>query len=988
MKVEEKVRNFYIKSYKEHSAVYGPNTCIFLEVGSFYEMYDILDEDSGLGSTSMSQAVEILNIQLSMPKKNELFAGVPSYTLHKYAALLTKNGWTVVVINQIKNIQDKVVERRVHQILSPGTHVEVASNDAFYVGTLYFKEVVARAPKFSITIADISTGISTSFAGQLEGKYASWNFDTLMHFCQIHPLKELLVVWDGYANTMPKDDFLKQYLGTHAYMHIKKYQEIPTGIKENLLDAFFTVKSLLQLHTYLQIKKESIVETSLCALLNFLKMHFPNVKQQLHTHELWDPSSSVYLGNNVLNQLNIVATKEQETILSYFQKTYTPMGKRAMVERILKPISNTKILSERIQDLETVLNMDESKKLDIQRFLKQITDLPRIHHKFFQYTITAYDIIALDQSYKRILQIMKLLENTRLAPSESIISVYKEYIDVFNTQFDVVKALQSSKDISFLQATIALKTYSIETQLGELHKESMIFLNKLNSWNNSTFAYEEKEQQIFTIESSRKNIVGLQVRLEDTKKELWPEKNISVVLRKNGGNIVVPKLEDLHGKVLIGRNKLDIAIKEELPPICNILCDRFTDLWVELEEYVVSLDLQFSIANVCIQRGFKKPQYEDNTNDSGCKIIGLRHPLIDNNSLKTEYVPHDISLHYTDEPFGILLYGMNASGKSSLMKAVGICILLAQVGCYVPAEKLYLKPYKAIYTRILNQDNIWAGLSSFAVEMVELREILRKADSSSLVLGDELCSGTESVSATALVASGIIWLINKEVSFIFATHLHGLNNLRQIKELNNLKISHLKVHYDPIKDILIYDRNLASGPGNTYYGLEVAKAMDIPFEYLELAHQIRKDILETKETVSPYNKNCIVEKCENCACSIHHMLEVHHINPQKNADKKGFFTDGKHKNSLTNLIVVCAKCHDEYHAGNLQIGKLKSTSNGPQRIIDNNSNEYDSTMKDIIKSYLIKYPTLSYKRIAFELESNDDIKVSEHYLRQLRSALS
>jgi len=989
MKIEEKVRGFYIKSYKEHSAIYGPNTCIFLEVGSFYEMYDILDEESGLGSTSMSKAVELLNIQLSMPKKNELFAGVPSYTLHKYASVLTKNGWTVVVINQIKNIQDKVVERRVHQILSPGTHLEVAAQDVFYVGSLYFKEIEGRAPKFSISIADISTGKSISYAGQLEGKYTSWNFDTLMHFCQIHPLKELLVHWDGLAHSVPSEDFLKQYLGlANTYMHIKEYKPLISANNQLLLQSFFTIKSLLSVENFLQIKKDSIVELSLCGLLNFLKMHFPNIKQQLYIHEYWDPTVSVYLGNNVLNQLNIVASKEQETISSYFQKTYTSMGKRAMLERILKPISDTYILENRIKDLETVFTLDESKKLDIQRFLKQICDLPRIHHKFFQYTTTAYDIISLDQSYKRALQIMQLLEGTRLAASKELYNSVQMYVEFFNTQFDVLKALVSSKDSSFLSASVGPKTHTIELELSNIHNESIKFLNKLNSWNNSTFSYEEKELQIFTIESNRKNIVSLQVRLQDTRKETWPEKNISVVLRKNGGHVVVPYLDELHSRVLVGRGLLNSYIKEELPPICNTLCDKYTDLWVQLEEYIVSLDLQFSIAHVCIQRGFKKPFYEDNTLNSSCKIIGLRHPLIDTQSNKTVYVPHDISLHSDDEPFGMLLYGMNASGKSSLMKAVGICILLAQVGCYVPAEQLYLKPYKSIYTRILNQDNIWAGLSSFAVEMIELREILKKADKYSLVLGDELCSGTESVSATALVASGLIWLLKKEVSFIFATHLHGLNNLKQIKELNNLKICHLKVHYDPIKDILIYDRNLATGPGNTYYGLEVAKAMDIPFEYLELAHQIRKDILETKETISSYNKDCIVSSCEQCGCNIHHMLEVHHITPQKNADAHGFFKHGMHKNSYSNLIVVCAKCHDEYHAGNLHIGVLKDTSIGPQRIIETIKDEDTSHIKITIKSYLLKYPKLTLKRLAFELESKEDIKVSESYLRTLRSTLT
>jgi DNA mismatch repair protein MutS len=182
---------------------------------------------------------------------------------------------------------------------------------------------------------------------------------------------------------------------------------------------------------------------------------------------------------------------------------------------------------------------------------------------------------------------------------------------------------------------------------------------------------------------------------------------------------------------------------------------------------------------------------------------------------------------------------MNASGKSTLMKATGICILLAQAGCFVPAKEMTLVPFRSIYTRILNQDNILAGLSSFAVEMSELRTILRLADDKSLVLGDELCSGTESISAVSIFVAGVQALTRQGCSFIFATHLHEIISYDEITTLHHVGMKHMSVIYNAEKDCLVYDRKLKDGPGTNMYGLEVCKSLSLPQDFLENAHQIR-----------------------------------------------------------------------------------------------------------------------------------------------------
>ena len=303
----------------------------------------------------------------------------------------------------------------------------------------------------------------------------------------------------------------------------------------------------------------------------------------------------------------------------------------------------------------------------------------------------------------------------------------------------------------------------------------------------------------------------------------------------------------------------------------------------------------------------------------------MRHPLIEKIQENEIYVPNDISLGCNNDYTGIMLFGTNAVGKSSLIRSIGMCVVLAQSGFFVPCSSFKYKPYNSIFTRILGNDDIFKGLSTFAVEMSELNCILENADQNSLVLGDELCSGTETTSALCIFSAGVIMLHKKNSSFIFATHFHELTDYDEIKQLERLSLQHMVVKYDENLKTLVYDRKLRSGSGNKLYGLEVCKSLSMPSEFLSIANSIRCTNIKGQDTVlnkplSRYNTKKLKDKCEFCG---EKATEIHHMQPQEQANTEGFIKNF-HKNHKANLSSICNKCHKKFTKNNTKHIRVKT----------------------------------------------------------------
>jgi len=483
----------------------------------------------------------------------------------------------------------------------------------------------------------------------------------------------------------------------------------------------------------------------------------------------------------------------------------------------------------------------------------------------------------------------------------------------------------------------------------------------------------------------RKLLAGLNAdAVEFTPNFIIPIKDIRFIKASaTNEEIEFPQLTYVFKQTLILRNEIADEVAAAFTGFLGELETRWYDAISRIIQWVIRLDVLQSKAYMAKEYHYCKPVINEDAEQSFFSVEGLRHVLIEHIQQNELYVANDLTLSAaraadastaaacaasdnaddavsitslssdsaasdavacsagapaeapTDgsaaEANGILIFGTNAVGKTSFIRAVGIAVIMAQCGMYVPATTFTYKPYTAIFSRIIGNDNLFRGLSTFAVEMSELRVILKMADENSLVLGDELCSGTEMESALSLFSAGLVELHKKRATFLFATHFHEITGYDEIRALSRMKLKHMSVRYDAAAQTLVYDRLLKDGQGTRMYGLEVCKSLYMDAEFLELAYEFRSKYFsgggyssgggsssagELGHGRSTYNAKKIRGMCEMCMETMSE--EVHHLAPQAAADENGFITTNGgvfHKNHVANLASVCSRCHDKLHAG-------------------------------------------------------------------------
>jgi DNA mismatch repair protein MutS len=361
---------------------------------------------------------------------------------------------------------------------------------------------------------------------------------------------------------------------------------------------------------------------------------------------------------------------------------------------------------------------------------------------------------------------------------------------------------------------------------------------------------------------------------------------------------------------------------------------RVASFYTKVNDAIAKIDLVHNYAKIAAKYNYSRPIINgtDSNDNSFIELSGLRHPIIER-IIDGPYITNDLRINQS----GLLIYGHNRVGKSSIILATGLNLLMAQAGCYVPCTQMKYFPYNKIFTRMASGDSILQGKSSFDVEMCELGMILKQADERSLVLANELACSTETLSATALSTAAVIKFINSKCGFMLASHAHNLTEQSRIKSLsaNKLRICHLAVNKDISTGSLVYNRKLVDGLGNRVYGVHVAESLSLDAEFIEIAHEALNELegktgklVSTK--TSNYSKDLYMDKCTLCNAEIKSNMHSHHIIHQK-AAVNGIVTtsdsEKMHVHSNDNLMFLCEECHHKVHRDDMKF-KVLDTMEG------------------------------------------------------------
>ena len=734
--------------------------------------------------------------------------------------------------------------------------------------------------------------------------------------------------------------------------------------------------------------ENNIACQSFCFLLDFVYQHNPHLVNKIGEPIFENCSDRLILANHSLKQLNVIDdnnyTGKYSSVSKMLNECLTPMGKRKFLYNFLNPTTNIEYLQREYNITEHLMDNNTKYYTFLKQKLSEIKDISKWERQIFLKKIspksfcTLYNnILIIRDIYDTVIQddiITKYLSiyESNINSIRDFCNLLLNFIDT-NIDFELAKDLDQTQqfDINFIKKMVDneldAKTETIKESEDKFESIRLYFSGlienkeKKGKTKSTDFVkIHETEKNNFSLVCTNRRCKLLEDALPTSKTFVKLQYNSSYnnlvkefdfkICKKDiefhkqsaANNFIV---DDQINNLCKNISHIKVSLKEIITNVFYKFVDKFGTFKCEIESiinFVTLVDIIYSKAFIAKKYNYCKPQIVE-ADKSFISAKNLRHCLIEHLQTNELYVTNDITIGKACDGKasetsagvdGILLYGTNAVGKTSFIRSLGISLIMAQSGLFVPCSEFIYMPYTYIFTRILGNDNIFKGLSTFAVEMSELRTILRLADKNSLVLGDELCSGTENTSAVSIFVAGIQKLHQTKSSFIFATHLHEIINYEEITSLESVVLKHMTVVYDKERDLLIYDRKLKDGPGNSMYGLEVCKSLKLPDDFLNAAFNIRMkyhpeegSMLSLKS--SHFNSKKVMNLCEKCNKNVG--KEVHHLQHQNEANKNGIINkDGKvfHKNNVANLITLCEDCHNEIHKKNVQHKKVKTIGKG------------------------------------------------------------
>ena len=765
----------YLKIKKEYQDMF-----LFYRLGDFYEMFF---EDA----VRASKILEITLTARDGGAEKIPMCGVPFHSSAGYIDTLVNNGYKVAICEQVSEPgQGKIVERKVVQVITPGTYMNYKNYDENnFLGSAYIKD-----NNIYFAFCDIMTGDSRCTILK--------TMEDLQDEVLKNNIKEVISI-EG------------QKLDISAYItEVEESGNLSKDKTNNLKD-----KNL-----------------KLCAdiLLDYIEKTQNKDISSLKDFEVYFKDKFVYMTNYSIRNLevtqNMANGSKKGSLLSIVDKTSTAAGSRKLKNWLENPLLDINEIKKR-QEIVGDFVKHYFEKSDVKTSLKEVYDLERISTKVSYNIVSPKELLNLKKTLKQIPQIKTILKGL---DSEKLV--------------DIANNIDELEDLhDFLEKTI-------HEEAGQTVKDGNViklgFNEELDSYKNAS---KNGNKVLLEIEEREKNRTGIKNLKVGYNKIFGYFIEISKVGLKsvdptelgyhrkqtlsNCERFISEELKQVEEHIVNSKTKI-----EELE------LKLFQDVKIKIHEYIPRLqrvantlsdiDVFVSLSDVAEEYGYVKPDFNDN---NVIDIVDGRHPIVERNVSADSYISNDCKVE-KDENI-LLITGPNMSGKSTYMRQLALIVILAQIGSFVPASSASLPIFDKIFTRIGASDDLAGGKSTFMVEMIEAKNALVESTANSLLIFDEIGRGTSTYDGIAL-AQSILEYINNTIKCktLFSTHYHELTKLENITE--GIKNIHVSAKEDHGKLIFLYKIN--EGPIEKSYGIHVAQLAHLPNDVINGANKILKEL--------------------------------------------------------------------------------------------------------------------------------------------------
>lgn len=795
-----------MKQYNSIKAKY-PDALLLFRVGDFYETFG---EDA-------VRAAKILGIVLTHRNnggdRTEL-AGFPHHSLNTYLPKLVKAGCRVAICDQLEDpkLTKTIVKRGVTELVTPG----VAMNDDILNAKAnnFLCSVHFGKSRLGVAFLDISTGEFLTAHGNEEyiDKLLQ-NFGPSEVLISKKYKQEFYTAFGKNLHTF----FLEDWVYQHDYAH-------------ETLNNHFKTKSLKGFG--IDHLTEGIIASG--AVLHYLSETQHNQLQHINNLNRIAEEDYVWMDRFTLRNLELYHANAPGaiTLLEVIDKTISPMGGRLLKRWLALPLKNAERIRQRHQVVSYLLS-HEAILRKIQHHIKHISDIERLISKVATGKINPREVVQLKNSLEAIVPIKSLATS---AENEALKIIGDQLHGCEMLRDKVKKMLNEEAPVNVLKGNTIAQGYSAELdELRNLAFSGKDYLDKM-------LERETLRTGITSLKIDNNNVFGYYIEVRNTHKDKVPPDWVRKQTLVNAERYITQELKEYEAKILGAEEKI-LTLEQQL----------FTQLVVWLNEYiapvqtnaalVAQLDCLCSFAQLAKENKYVQPEIDESFD---LEIKNGRHPVIEKQlPIGEPYIANSVTLN-RDEQQLIMITGPNMSGKSAILRQTALIVILAQMGCFVPAEKVRMGIIDKVFTRVGASDNISMGESTFMVEMNETASILNNISDRSLVLLDEIGRGTSTYDGIS-----IAWAISEYLhehparpKTLFATHYHELNEMTE----TFTRIKNYNVSVKELKDNVLFLRKLVPGGSEHSFGIHVAKMAGMPQQVLHRAHKILKKLEKNRDS--------------------------------------------------------------------------------------------------------------------------------------------